>query len=145
VRPGQGPFLWPENGGKADSITVVMSGNQELDIQVVPYYMVRSPQITGSGTTVTGTFNLEKIITGPNERAIERVNLYVNKTQFVSGTDNIERSEIAGSALTGLNNISLSVEIPEITPTQNYVFARIGVKIEGVEDMIFSPVVKINK
>jgi hypothetical protein len=28
-------------------------------------------------------------------------------------------------------------------PTQNYVFARIGVKIAGVEDLIFSPVQKV--
>jgi len=31
-----------------------------------------------------------------------------------------------------------------MTPTQNYVYARIGVKISGLEDMIFSPLVKIS-
>ncbi|RYE41876.1 MAG: DUF3823 domain-containing protein, partial [Sphingobacteriales bacterium] len=30
-----------------------------------------------------------------------------------------------------------------LTPTQNYVFARIGVKTQDVEDWIFSPVQKI--
>jgi hypothetical protein len=38
----------------------------------------------------------------------------------------------------------LKATVPAITPTQNYVFARIGLKVTGVEDMIFSPVVKIN-
>jgi hypothetical protein len=33
--------------------------------------------------------------------------------------------------------------VPAIVPTQNYVYARVGVKIAGVEDMIFSPVVKV--
>jgi hypothetical protein len=37
----------------------------------------------------------------------------------------------------------MSIAIPEITPTQNYVFARLGIKIAGVEDRIYSPVTKI--
>jgi hypothetical protein len=71
------------------------------------------------------------------------VSLYINKTQFVSGGDNIAATDLGGGAITDPNSISLNVTIPAITPTQNYVFARIGVKIAGVEDMIFSPVQKI--
>ena len=50
---------------------------------------------------------------------------------------------MAGSAITDPNNISLTVAVPSITPTQNYVFARIGVKIAGVEDLLFSALKKI--
>jgi hypothetical protein len=71
------------------------------------------------------------------------VSLYINKTQFVSGGDQIAGTDLAGSAITSLNNISMSVNVPGISPTQNYVFARVGIKIAGVEDMIFSPVVKV--
>jgi hypothetical protein len=35
------------------------------------------------------------------------------------------------------------VSVQAISPTQAYVFARIGLKIAGVEDRIFSPVEKI--
>ncbi len=145
IRPGQGPFLWPQSGGKADSISISVRGSQNLDIEVMPYYMIRTPQIAKAGTQVTGSFKLEKIITDAvNAKNIERVSMYLNKTQFVSGTDFIAKTDLAGSAITDINNISMNVTVPAIVPTQNYVFARIGVKIAGVEDMIFSPVVKIN-
>lgn len=141
---GQGPFMWKQTtSGAPDSLLITMSGNQNLDIQVTPYYMIRNPQITGSGTNVTATFKVEKIITDANAKDIDRVSLYINKTQFVSGGDNIAATDMSGSAITDMNNISLTVGIPTIVPTQNYVFARIGVKIAGVEDMLFSPVTRI--
>jgi hypothetical protein len=144
VRPGQGPFLWPQTGGKADSISISMSGSKSMDIEVVPYYMIRSPQISKTGTDVTASFKLEKIITDAiNGKNIESASLYVNKTLFVSGTDNIAKTNVAGSAITDPNSVTLKVAIPTITPVQNYIFARVGLKIEGVEDLIFSPVVKI--
>jgi hypothetical protein len=71
------------------------------------------------------------------------VSLYVNKTQFVSGADNIAIKDMVGTDIADPNNISLTVKVPPIVPKQNYVFARIGLKIAGVEDMIFSPVQKI--
>jgi hypothetical protein len=145
IRAGQGPFLWPQTGGKADSIAITVNGNTVRDIEVQPYYMIRTPQITKAGTQISASLKLEKIITDAvNGKNIETVSLYVNKTQFVSGTDNIGKTDIAGSAITDLNNINLSVAIPTIRPAQSYIFARVGLKIAGVEDMIFSPVVKIN-
>ncbi len=144
IRPGQGPFVWPQTSGKSDSITINVNGNTVRDIEVEPYYMVRSPQLSVAGGRVTGTFKVEKIITDAREKGIEKATLFINKTMFVSNDNNIARTELAGSAVTDPNNISLSVTVPEIKPTQNYVFARIGVKTAGVEDWIFSPVVKLN-
>jgi hypothetical protein len=144
IRPGQGPFVWPQTSGKSDSITINVNGNTVRDIEVEPYYMVRSPQLSVAGGRVTGTFKVEKIITDAREKGIEKATLFINKTMFVSNDNNIARTELAGSAVTDPNNISLSVTVPEIKPTQNYVFARIGVKAVGVEDWIFSPVVKLN-
>lgn len=143
VRPGQGPFLWKQTGGKVDTVVVSLKGNQTLDLEVTPYYMVRSPQFTVSGRVVSGAFKLEKIITDANAKNIEKVSLYTNKTMFVSKADNIAVFDSTTNALTDLNDIKLKVTVPAIVPTQNYVFARIGVKIVGVEDMIFSPVVKV--
>lgn len=144
---GQGPFMWKQTAtGAPDSIAVSLKGSQTLDLEVTPYYMIRTPQITAvaADTSVTATFKVEKIITDTiNGKNIDRVSLYINKTQFVSGGDNIKGTDLAGSAITDLNNITLNVKVPAIVPAQNYVFARIGVKIAGVEDMIFSPLQRI--
>ena len=141
----QGPFLWKELGaGRRDTLAINLSGNQTLDIEVTPFYMIRQAAFNAAGGKVNATFNIEKIITDANAKDIENVVLYINKTQFVSAGDyNIANTSLAGSAITNLNGISMSVTIPTITPTQNYVFARVGLKISGVEDLIFSPVTKI--
>jgi hypothetical protein len=141
---GQGPFIWKQTAaGTPDSVTVTMNGSQQLDLEVTPYYMVRNTQISASGGNVNATFALEKIITDANAKDIEEVNLYINKTQFVSGGNQIASSGKAGADISDMNNIALSVAIPSIVPTQNYVFARVGVKIAGVEDLLFSPLVKV--
>lgn len=145
IPPGQGPFRWKENSkNQRDTVAVAINGNQTMDVEVTPYYMVRSPQIAAASGKVTATFNIEKVVTDANARGIDRVTLYINKTQFVSGADNIGATDLNGaSSLTNLNNLTLSVNILTISPIQNYVFARIGIKISGVEDMIFSPVQKL--
>ncbi len=145
IPSNQGPFRSKTNTETgSDTILVNLKGNQVLDIEVEPYFMIRTPQFTVAGREVTGTFKAEQIITGANAKSIERVNLYVNKTQFVDFRSNVVASELAGGSITDLNSIVLKATVPDITPTQNYVFVRIGLKVEGIEDMIFSPVVKVN-
>jgi hypothetical protein len=144
IPANQGPFTWKElSPGKRDTLAVNVSGSQTLDIDVTPYYLVRNAAITTASGKVNATFSIGKIITDANAKNIERVSLFINKTQFVSGTDQIAVTELAGSAIPSLSNITMSVNIPTISPTQNYVFARVGIKIEGVEDLIFSPLVKV--
>ena len=141
---GQGPFKWKQNaGGNPDTTLINLNGNQTLDLEVTPYYMIRTPQLAAAGGKVSGTFKIEKIVTDASAKDIESVSLYINKTQFVSGDDNIAVADLAASGIVDMNNVSLEVTIPSIVPTQNYVFARIGLKIAGLEDRIFSPVQKI--
>lgn len=145
IIPGSnGPFRWRQNtSGGRDTLAVTVNGNQTLDLQVEPYYMIRNAAITASGTTLSATFRIDQIITGTDAKLIDQVYLYVNKTQFVSGVDNIASASMVGTDITNPASVSLSATIPSMTPTQNYVFARIGLKISGVEDMIFSPLQKI--
>jgi hypothetical protein len=147
VQNGQGPFIWKQNTlGKPDTMNIRVSGSQTLDFEVEPYYMVRTAQFTKSNTdtSVTANFKVEKIITDARGKNIQTVALYVNKTIFVSGADNIAATTMAGTAITDVNNITMKVKVPKILPTQNYFYARIGVRISGVEDWIFSPVQRID-
>jgi hypothetical protein len=142
---GKGPFLWKQTAsGDPDTLSITVKGNQNINIEVNPYYMIRNSKITGSGTNISANCKIEKIITDSiNAKNIDRITLYINKTQFVSGADNIASTTILGSGITDPNNISLSLTVPAIVPTQNYIFARIGIKIAGVENLLFSPLQKI--
>lgn len=146
VPNGQGPFLWKRTATNTpDSLTLTLRGSQTMDIEVMPYYMIRSPQFTVAGRKISGSVRLEKIITDAvNGKAVERVSLYVNKTQFVDAGNAVNVTNLAGAAITNLNSVSLtSGDIPAPVPSQNYFFVRMGLKIAGVEDMIYTPVQKV--
>lgn len=147
VPNGQGPFLWKRTATNTpDSLAITIQGSQKMDIEVMPYYMVRNPQFTVSGRKVSGSVKLEKVITDAiNGKTVERVSLYVSKTQFVDAGNSINKADLTGSAITNLDNVSLTTaDIPALIPSQSYVFVRIGLKINGVEDMIYTPVQKMN-
>jgi hypothetical protein len=144
---GQGPFIWKElSPGVPDSISVSVKGNTTLNIDVVPYYMIRNTQFSVSGNKVMASFAVDQIITDANARNIERATLYINKTQFVSGANNIGLADISGADISnpGAVNLEVNIDMPSNQATQSYVFARVGLKIEGVEDMIFSPVQRLD-
>ena len=141
---GRGPFKTLEKDAAAkDTLFVALEGDKQVDVEVQPYYMIRTPQFAGAENKVTATLKLEKIITGVDAKDIERLSLFINKTEFVSRATNVGVTDIAGTDIKNLNAITLQTEIPALVPTQKYVFARVGVKIKDVEDMIFSPVQKV--
>lgn len=136
--PAQGPYR-----RLSDTTRVSLRGSQNLDIEVLPYYLIRNAVLTPSGRKITAVCQLEKIITDSTlARNVERISLYASKTQFVDSRTSVASTSLTGTAATHPNP-TLSLEVPTLTPAQNYVFARIGVKIAGVEDLIFSPVQKI--
>ena len=148
----QGPFLSVQNNEtNTDTMLLQLTGNRTLNIEVLPFYMVRNAQFALSGTTdISASFKLEKIITDARGRDIESIFLYLNQTDFVDGTNYIARTSLAGSDITDPDNISMNVTIPAgisangASGSQSYVYARIGVKISGVEDLLFSPVQQVN-
>lgn len=140
---GQGPFKAISQGGQqGDTIYLNLNGSTNMELEVMPYYMIRNPQISVSGNSVNASIELQQVITGMDARDIEHVTLYLNKTHFVSanGDMNIARGD---ADLTNMDNLSMMVEIPD-NLNQDYLFARVGVKIAGVEDMLFSPLQKLN-
>src|SRR5690606_38068214 len=126
IPTSQEPFKWKTlQNGTADSIVIVLNGSQTLDLEVTPYYLIKNTNLSSAGRKISGTIRLEKIITGADGREIEFVSLYVNKTQFVSGNSNanIANTRINASAIGSLANRNISVDVPAITPSPNYVFA----------------------
>ncbi len=145
IPEGQGPFMTPANAEtNSDTLLVDVSGNTTLDIEIMPYYMIRNTQFSNNGRTVSANFGLEQIISPDNGgQAVERVSLYVSTTNFVDGRTSESTIDLAGGEIVDMDNISLRTDVPEFTPTQDYAFARVGVKIQNVEDMLFSRIEEI--
>lgn len=146
VPNGDGPFMWKQTtAGVPDSLSITINGSQSLDLEVTPYFLVRNANITAVGTdSVTATFKAEKIINDVNAKDLDYAVLFINKTQFVAGSNNVAAATIPAGNIVDFNSIQLGVKVPAMTPTQSYVYARIGLKISGVEDLIFSPLVKVS-
>ncbi|MBE9586057.1 DUF3823 domain-containing protein [Mucilaginibacter sp. JRF] len=140
----QGPFRWNQTGNSRDTLNVTVNGDQTLDLEVTPFYLITNAQYSANGRAISATFGIDQIITDANARDIESVTLFVNKTQFVSGRDNLKSASVAGSAITNPASVTLTTDaLDPIVGNQNYVFARVGLKIANVEDLIFSPLQKV--
>lgn len=141
--PGEGPFKAP-----SDTIFLDLNGSESMELEVTPYYMIRSPQFSHSGGTISANCTVEQIITGADAKDVERVTLIVNRTLFVDANSGGEGSLAQANAadISDLSQVNLSVDIPddEKKADQDYYFVRIGVKIAGVEDMIYTQVEKIS-
>ena len=152
IPTSQGPFVSLENESThSDTIPLSLHGNTDQDIEVLPYYMIDKADFSaGSGRVINATASISKIITDQRAKDIESVSLFVNRTSFVDEDNRIAADAIGGGTITDLSNVQLSATVPDDisegnigVADQNYFYARIGVKILGVEDMIFSDIVKV--
>ncbi|HLR33544.1 MAG TPA: DUF3823 domain-containing protein [Fodinibius sp.] len=145
LKEDQGPYLSPTNTEtNSDSIMVDLNGNKSSDIEVLPYYMIRNASFSISDRNVSASFEVEKIMDSENGgKPVESVSLYISKTQFVDERTSISSNIVAATEISDMSNININTDVPELTPEQGYIFARVGVKIVDVEDMLFSNVEKI--
>ncbi len=154
--------LVPGNGPWVDDPTkhrVVVAGETELDIPVIPYYTIRNEVITYSpdpapGGSITATFNVGQHETS---RALEWVGVYIGMTNFVDRTNALPISndirERSGAAIQPIidenGTVSITVNLPDdihLTPSparRESVFVRVGVKTVGIAEMLFTQVHKV--
>jgi hypothetical protein len=134
---GNGPWVV-----STDSLRIDVNGSTNVDIPVRPYFVVRNPTISAESKTLSSTFNLERV---DNSRALQFVALYIGTTAVLDNINNRQRVEIPAASITSLSEpVKIGASLSVALASRSYVFARIGVKTAGVNEMIFSPVVKIN-
>lgn len=145
IRRNSVPFMAPVNDQtNSDTILVEIRGHKKMDIAVTPYYLVKSASITNTGKTVNASFGIEKVITDANQKDVERVTLYINKVNLVSADTKIGEASLNGGDIADPAAITLTAQIPDMTPAQPYVYARVGIKLAGVDYLIYSQVVKLD-
>lgn len=133
---GNGPWVVSR-----DSIVVNVNGNTTVDVPVKPYYVVSNEAVTNETGKLTSTFNLAKI---DESRALQFVGLYIGTTAVLDNINNRQKVEIQAANITSLTApVKIDATLSAALASREYVFARIGVKTSGVNEMIFSPVVKV--
>lgn len=119
-----------------DTMVIELRGQQSVDVPVEPFFIIRSDNMQRSGSTLTATFDVEQVVQGSE---LERVALYVGNTSFVDARYNAARAERDTSS----GPITLTLDLSSVSQNRAYVFARIGVKTKGVEEMLYTQVQKI--
>jgi len=128
---GNGP--WAD---KTDSIDVKVNGSANVDVSVDPYFIIKNEKFERTGTSVTATFNLQRVNTS---KALELVRIYIGQTNITDQVNNAANAQKAASAITDLSQpVTLSATIPASLSAKDYVFARVGVKAVGVAELLYS-------
>jgi hypothetical protein len=123
---------WQNN---TDSISVTVKGNTVVDVPVTPYFTIGTATIAKSGSNVTASFPVTKVGT----RDIEAATLFVSYRQFVDVSNQFATASKYTADLTNLSQpVNLSVAIP--ASAKGTIYARVGVKTQGVNELIYSPV-----
>lgn len=140
TKDNNGPWI-----NDRDTILVQIKGSASVEYSVRPYFMLSNEKFTLSGNTLTATFDIEQENAIQN-RNIERVTLYINSTMFVDdsfklkireeGKDkDTEGKKDAENPVVGSNTINFDISK---FSNFNIIYARIGIKISGVEQLLYT-------
>lgn len=133
---GSGP--WVDN---TDTINVQVRGATTVDVPVVPYYTINNQVFQRNGNNISASFNVDQV---NSSRELEQVSLYIGTTTIVDVNNNNLIVNKAAADIADLNgSISLEASLPGTLSGREYVFARVGVKMVGVAERVYSPVQKI--
>lgn len=132
---GSGPWI-----DVSDSIDLSLNGNASLDVPVQPYYIVKDVSFVKDGSDVKATFTIQTV---NSSKALELVRLYIGPNLILDQTNNTARKEAARSAINIAQPVTLSVTIPASLATEDYIFARVGIKTSGIAELLYSPSLKV--
>lgn len=128
---GNGP--WADN---TDSLDVHIKGSANVDIPVDPYFVITNHAFQRNGDQITATVSIQQVNTS---RSLERVRLYLGQTMIVDQNNSASTGEVLAADVTDLSQpITLTANIPASLASKGYLFARIGVKANGVAEYVYS-------
>lgn len=133
---GNGPWVVSQ-----DTILLDVKGDTQVSVPVKPFFIPREEKISVQNGKVSAAMNIERI---DNSRTLQNVGLYVGTTAILDNINNKQRAEVTAATIgqTG-GPVSLEVTLPASLSSRDYIFARLGIRVSGVNEMIFSPVVKL--
>jgi hypothetical protein len=127
LRQGNGPWL-----DNADSLDVSVHGSTNIDVHVNPYFILTGTSFVRNGDQLTVTTTITQV---HDNLPLEAVRLYIGKTNIV---DQVNKVADVTAAVDISQPVSLTITLPEKTTY----YARIGVKIAGVAEQVYSTVQK---
>jgi hypothetical protein len=132
---GAGPWV-----DVSDSIDVKVQGATTVNIPVDPYFMVKNVSFVKNGATVEVTFTVQAVNT---TKTLELVRLYIGPNLILDQNNNSANIQALAAAVNTAAPVKLRVSIPAAIATQDYIFARVGVKTTGIAELMYSAPQKV--
>jgi hypothetical protein len=129
---GRGPWV-----SKQDTVIVTVNGDTQKDYEVTPYYTLSNINYNVSGNTLTASFDVADVAGTTENRSIEYVALMVNKTQFVDFGDGTHVNWVRISDNVEPGHIEMQLDISNDMANQKALYARVGLKINGISEGIY--------
>ena len=140
---GVGP--WKDATVASDTLILDIKANTTVDMNVTPFFIIENPTIkyTTAKDSVEATFNLTRV----SAANVEKIGLYIGRLQILDVTNNsgVRKELRLTDGIKIDNSNTIKVALTEALKLDTYLFARIGVKTSGREELIYSPVIKIQK
>lgn len=143
-----GPWVNPTD---ADDIIIDNYNGEEINVPVTPYYLLEDANITCSGKMVTGSCTITEVTPGAT---IEKVGLYVGRNIIVDDARNLGTGGLVeiSTGLADGQTVTLNVDLSGFStnsinnslPQTGFVYARMGLKIAGIDAMIFTEPVQVH-
>lgn len=142
ITPGRGP--WVANN---DTLRFNLNGRKEgVNFNVTPYFWITNYATTYSDSLFTASFNLSKVVSTAN---LEKVSVYLCNTAIV---DNVSKVVERGFTTLQPGNNTVSVNLKTLSASEKanlartgLLFARVGVKTQGVRDFLFTKTVELKR
>ena len=128
---GNGPWS-PTN----DTLSVEVRGSTQVDYEVKPYYTISNVAYNVEGNTLKASFEVNTI---DASRGVDFAMLMVNDTKFVDlgqYTYKVEKTEI------GSGRVELELDLKDILAKSTSVYARVGLRINGITEAIYDSAAK---
>lgn len=123
---GNGP--WAHT---SDTLVVNISGQAQVDFPVQPYFALSDIQYELQGTELVATCRVAQL---DASKTLEEINLLINDTQFVDLGHFIAR-ETSTSMVDG--QVTLRIDIADELSSSSAIFARVGLKINGITEAVY--------
>lgn len=135
TKNGNGPWV-----NTRDTTIVNVKGNTNVELKLTPYFLVSNATIQYANNSVSGTFNIEKVI---STAQVDFVKLILSSTQFVDEQNNI--IAVTASGVEGANTISSSISDQSAIKLNaaHSIYGRISVRAKGADQSIYSDIVKL--
>ncbi len=126
--------------GNTDTTLLTIKGNTQMDLEVEPYYTIGDASFSVNGSNVEATFTVNEV---NSSLSLLSAQLLIGATTIVDAVRREGVTRVNSSQLNVGGSNSASIEMPEEIVAKGYVFARVGLQIAGSQELIYTPVMKL--